>query len=588
MLPRLRDVSRVAVALYPFVVSMAERRRLTDVARGAAPADLYVRGGTLLNVYTGELYPANVATQGERIAYVGVRDEMVGPRTRVVDATGRVLVPGYIDPHVHPATLTTPSALARFVLPLGTTAVVADTLQFWELGGLAAFRAVADALVRAPLRFYWMVRPHAQSRSPGEWRRFGLATLAKAFAHPRTIAVGEVTRWPDAWRGDPELLRRLGLARGARVEGHTAGASGEKIAAIAAAGFTSDHEPITAQEVLDRARQGIAVMLRESSLRPDLVGLLDALKTAPALASRLMLTSDGSMPAFLRTHGFVDHLIRIALERGVAPIAAYRMATLNPATYYGLDVDLGGIAPGRYADICLLADLAEPRPSTVIARGRVIATNGRLIGRVAEPPWRRIFRTPEARLAVRWRARPEDFELPRRARYPVIQLVSAVISRLQERPLQPGDLHAALLDRAGRWVAPGVVAGFAERLDGFATTTSTDFNILALGRRPEAIARAVNRLLELHGGIVLVDGERIVYEMALPLGGIMTRRSVDDAARSEDELRRLLVERGYAHHEPLYSLFFMAADFLPTVRLSPRGVWDVKRSRVLLPSRRRR
>jgi len=569
-------------------VTIAERRRLTDVARGDVPADLYVRGGTLLNVYTGELYPANVATRGERIGYVGVRDEMVGPRTRVVDATGRVLVPGYIDPHVHPATLTTPSALARFVLPLGTTAVVADTLQFWELGGLRAFQTVADALLTAPLRFYWMIRPHAQSRAPDEWRRFGLKTLAKALAHPRTVAIGEVTRWPDAWRGDPELLRRLGLARGARVEGHTAGASGEKIPAIAAAGFTSDHEPITAQEVLDRARQGIALMLRESSLRPDLAGLLDVLKTAPALASRLMLTNDGSMPAFVRTHGFVDHLIRIALERGVAPIDAYRMATLNPATYYGLDADLGGVAPGRYADLCVLDDLAEPRPSTVIARGKVIATGGQLVGRVTEPSWRRVFRSPEARLAVRWRARPDDFELPRRARYPVIQLVSAVISRLQERPLEPGDLHAALLDRGGRWVAPGVVAGFADRLDGFATTTSTDFNILALGRRPEVMARAVNRLLDLHGGIVLVEGERIVYELALPLGGIMTRGTVDEAARSEDELRRQLFERGYSYHEPLYSLFFLAADFLPTVRLSPRGVWDVKRGRVLLPSRRRR
>ncbi|MGH7344097.1 MAG: adenine deaminase C-terminal domain-containing protein, partial [Candidatus Rokuibacteriota bacterium] len=112
-------------------MTIAERRRLTDVARGAAPADLYVRGGTLLNVYTGELYRANVATRGERIAYVGTRDEMVGARTRVVDATGRVLVPGYIDPHVHPANLTTPAALARFVLPLGTTTMVADSLQFW-------------------------------------------------------------------------------------------------------------------------------------------------------------------------------------------------------------------------------------------------------------------------------------------------------------------------------------------------------------------------------------------------------------------------------------------------------------------------
>src|SRR5262249_8122451 len=198
-------------------------------------------------------------------------------------------------------------------------------------------------------------------------------------------------------------------------------------------------------------------------------------------------------------HGFIDHLIRVALERGVTPIDAYRMATLNPATYYGLDADLGGIAPGRYADICLLDDLAGPPPATRLARGPVIATGGRMLGRVAEPPWRRAFRSPEARLTVSWRARPDDFELPRRARYPVIQLVSAVISRLQERPIEPGDLRAALLDRGGRWVAPGVVAGFADRIDGFATTTSTDFNILALGRRPEAMARAVNRLLDLHG-----------------------------------------------------------------------------------------
>jgi len=568
-------------------VTIAERRRLTDVARGASPADLYVHGASLLNVYTGEIYPAAVAIKGERIAYVGSRDDMVGPRTRMVDATGQVLVPGYIDPHVHPATLTTPAALARFILPLGTTTVVADTLQFWELGGFATFRAAADALLASPLRFYWMLRPHAQSRAPGEWRRFEPRTLARAMAHPRVLAIGEVTRWPDAWRGDSELLRRLALARGKRVEGHTAGASADKIAAIAAAGFTSDHEPITAAEVLDRARQGIAVMLRESSLRPDLSGLLDALKTAPALASRLMLTCDGSMPAFIRTHGFVDHLIRVALECGVAPLDAYRMATLNPATYYGLDADLGGVAPGRYADICLLEDLAAPRPLTVIARGKVIAAGGRLLGRVPEPPWRRIFTSAAARLAAGWRVYPDDFALPARPRYPVISLSSAVITRLEERAMAPGDLHAALIDRGGRWIAPGVVARFAELLDGFAATISTDFNILALGRRPAAMARAVNRLLELHGGIVLVEGERVVWELPLPLGGIMTTGSLEEVAGREDELRRLLGERGYAHHEPLYTLFFLAADFLPVVRLSPRGVWDVKQGRILLPARRR-
>src|SRR5438128_11587970 len=276
---------------------------------------------------------------------------MVGPRTTVLDATDKVLVPGYLDPHVHPAHVTTPSALAPFLLPRGTASVLADTLQLLELGGVRAFLRVADALTGAPLKFYWMIRPHAQSRTADEARRFPFRDLVKALAHPRAVAIGEVTRWPDAWSGSRDLLRRLAQAppRLPRVEGHTAGASGEKMAAIAAAGFTSDHEPITAPQVLERARQGISVMLRESSLRPDLAGLLDALKAAPALVSRLMLTCDGSMPAFILANGFMDHALRLALDRGVPPIDAYRMATLNAATYYGLDADLGAVAPGRYA-----------------------------------------------------------------------------------------------------------------------------------------------------------------------------------------------------------------------------------------------
>jgi adenine deaminase len=577
------------MASVPARLTVAARRRLTDVARGEAPADLYLRGGTLLNVYTGELYPANVAVAGARIAYVGARENMVGPRTTVIDAAGRVLCPGYIDPHVHPGHMITPSALARHVLPLGTTTLVADTLQFWELGGVRGFLAVADALSRSPLKFYWMIRVHAQSRTLDERRRFPLRDLARALDHPWTVAAGEVTRWPDVHAGDPDLLRRLDLAhaRGHRVEGHTAGAAADKIAAIAAGGLTSDHEPITAREALDRARQGIGVMLRESSLRPDLHGLLDALKEAPGLASRAMLTADGSMPAFIRERGFVDHLVRVALDRGVPPVDAYRMVTLNPATYFGRDADVGGIAPGRFADICVLPDLTEPRPEIVIASGRLAARDGRVLLGVPEPPWRRVFVSSGSRLSARWRARAEDFRLPARARYPVIRLVSTVITKLEERPLADGDLHAALIDRDGRWVAPGVVAGFADRLDGMASTMSTDFNILVLGRRPEAMARAVNRLLALRGGVVIVDGDDVACEVPLPLGGIMTRLSLDGAAALEREMHDALAARGYPYHDPLFTMLFLSADFLPAARLTPRGVWDVKRGRVLLERRSR-
>jgi adenine deaminase len=224
----------------------------------------------------------------------------------------------------------------------------------------------------------------------------------------------------------------------------------------------------------------------------------------------------------------------------------------------------------------------------VVARGQVAADHGRVLVDVPEPVWSRVFTSPHARLAARWQARAGDFALPPRATYPVIRLVSAVITKLEERAPGPDDLHAALVDRGGRWVAPALIAGFADRLHGLAATTTTDFNILVVGRNPRAMARAVNRLKEIHGGVVIIEGDAVVYELPLPLGGIMTRGSMLDAARWEQELRARLMERGYAHHDPLFTMLFLAADFLPAVRLSPRGVWDVKRARVLLPRRARR
>ena len=562
-----------------------ERAALVAVARGDAVADCVVRGGLLLNVYTGECYPASVAIKGERIAYVGARDDMVGPRTEVIDATGRTLVPGYIEPHAHPWNLGTPAVLARHVLPLGTTTIFADNLLIYALAGVTGFERTVAALARGPVKFYWMVRPHGQFRALDEGARFPVAALARMLDNPWAAAVGEVTRWTDLVAGRPELLERLALghARGKRIEGHTAGASAERVAVLAAAGLTSDHEPITAQEALDRARQGIALMLRQSSLRPDLRGLLAPFVKAGALG-RIMLTTDGSTPAFVAEHGFVDGLVRIAMEEGVPPIEAYRMVTLNPATYYGKDADLGGIAPGRFADILLLEDLTEPRPRAVIARGRLLARDGRLLTGVPEPPWREIFTPRVTRFDRPWRLTPEDFALPP-GPLPAMRLVSTVITALEERPFAPGDLHAALVDRRGAWITVTALAGFATEVDGLAATLSTDYQIVAVGRSREALARAVNRVVAVKGGIVLVEGERVIFELRLPVGGLMSTRPLPELAAKERELKALLAARGYPFHDPIFTLYFMVADFLPVVRLSSRGVWDVKRGRVLAPSR---
>jgi adenine deaminase len=495
-------------------------------------------------------------------------------------------LPGYLEPHAHPWNLVSPAALARHVLPLGTTTLFADNLPLSWLGGVAGFEAAVRALARGPLRWYWLVRPHGQSRGAGEARRFPLRAVARMLDNPWTAAAGEITRWPEVAAGRRDLLQRLALAvlRGKRVEGHTAGARAERVAALAAAGISSDHEPITAAEALERARQGIALMLRESSLRPDLRALLRPFVGGPALG-RLMLTTDGSTPAHVARHGFVDHLVRLALAEGVPPVDAYRMVTLNPAAYYGKDADLGSLAPGRYADVLLLEDLAEPRPRAVLARGRLAARDGRLLAAVPEPPWPRVFPRAAA-IRARWRAAAEDFALPP-GPLPVIRLESAVITRLEARPAAAGDLTAALLDRHGRWITTTTLAGFAPRLDGLAASVSTDFNLLALGRRPAAVAAAVDRLLALGGGIVLVEGTRPVFELPLPVAGLMSTEPLAAAARREERLAALLAARGHPFHAPLFTLVFLAADFLPAVRLTARGVWDVRGGRVLRPARRR-
>jgi adenine deaminase len=327
-------------------------------------------------------------------------------------------------------------------------------------------------------------------------------------------------------------------------------------------------------------------MLRQSSLRPDLRALVEPFAKSGDLR-RLMLTSDGSTAAFIAENGFVDHLLRIAMEQGVSPVEAYRMATLNPASYYGRDADLGGIAPGRYADINLLVDLEEPRPAAVIARGRLAAEGGMLRAPMPEPDWSRIFTPAATRFDRRWRLTAEDLVLPP-GPLPVIRLLSAVITALEERPMRSGDLHLALVDRRGGWIATTAVAGLSTDLDGLAATLSADYEVLAAGRSREAVARAVNRLLERRGGVVVVDADRIAFELPLPVGGLMSRRPLAEVARAERELRALLVARGYPWHDPLFTLMFLTADFLPSVRLSSRGVWDVKRGRVLRPGRRLR
>ena len=573
-----------------------EHLRLIETARGARPADLLVRGGTIANVYSGELHGGDVAITRGRVAYVGEGDRVVvGPETRIVDAEGMIVAPGYIEAHFHPWVLYNPVSLVEGVLPLGTTTIVADNLFFFMQIGPGGFAKMADDLRALPLLYLWMARLASQAKFEGEEEMFALGRVEPLLRREDVIGTSEVTRWPALAAGEPVLISgiRAAKALGKIVDGHTGGASESRLQPVAAAGIDADHEAITKGEVLNRLRLGIWTMLRNSSLRPDLPELLRAVTEDGVSTQRLIMTTDGPAPEFVTGHGLVDGMLRVAVENGVPPMQALQMVTINPATLFRIDGQVGGLGIGRRADILLLPDLASFRPQTVITRGRVVAEGGELRAPLPEIDWGAYGSRPGFDPGLDL-ADPEIY--PQRAsgaETPIIHLRSAVISERRDSRVENGSvpqleeggtLHAALVDREGAWISRSLVSGFAADLDGLASTYNTTTQLLVLGRNPASMALAARRVGELGGGIAIFEGKELVFELGLPIAGMMSDLSFAEIVEHNRRLSKAVAEAGYEHHDILYTLLFLTCDFLPALRLTPLGLLDVKSSRILAPA----
>ena len=521
-------------------------------------------GGTVADVYTGTWVQANVAIEDGRIVYVGPDSH-----GEEIDVSGKLIAPGYIEPHTHPWCLYSPASLLEVAVPDGTTTLVYDNLFFYLSHGVDGLRSIVEQMNAAPAHVKWVARISPQSAYDDEAERFAIETIAPLFDWPEVVASGEITNWMSVVRGEPRVAAGIAAAKAARrrVEGHNAGASYRRLNELSAAGISSDHEAITGAEALSRLRLGMWTMLRQSSLRPDLEPLLRELLPVLDSARRLMFTTDGAVPSFYAERGVIGGCLRIATELGVDPMRALQMATIDPATFLGLDEELGGIAPGRRATLLVLPELGEWRPEQVFVDGVLVARDGAL---VAPAP------------VIAWPAGPPlvapdaSAFAPLTGVQPVAHYESAVINRRQDRDAD-GLLQAALVARDGSWITKGVVDNFLGDVAGFATTATTSLELLVLGRDPAAMARAAARVAELGGGFAFDGG----WSAPLEIDGLIAAGGYDRALAIERELSAQMQAHGYPFHDPLYSLLFASGDFLPELRLTPRGVLEVKTRTVL-------
>ncbi|MDD3846793.1 MAG: adenine deaminase C-terminal domain-containing protein [Syntrophorhabdaceae bacterium] len=562
-------------------------------------ADLFLKGGTIINVYSGELLAGNIAAKNGKIVYVGPSEHYIGGGTKVLELKGKTIAPGYIEPHFHPWDVYNPISIGQEACRRGTTTVFCDDLIFYIAMGPRLFEEFMDAFCDMPIKYYWSLRTAPQSPMRDEKEVFSVGNLVSVLENPRIQSIGEITRWMELIKGNSEISRVIARTKELkkRVDGHTAGARYDKLNRLALAGMESCHESINGQNVLDRLRLGFYVMLRESSLRPDLSLLLKTVTRHRVLTDRLLLTTDGSMPEYYHTHGVTDHLIRIALKEGIDPINAYRMVTINPAVYFGFDHKIGGIAPGRDADMVILGDIHEPTPEMVISNGRIVSEKGKLVEPFPQIDWETYF--PRASFSKRdWKADKDLFRIPvteGSALFPVIELTNPAITHTNwvDLPSRNGFLEfdtsrylmVAMISRDGDWITMGLLEGFGSGVEALVSSYNTAAQILVIGTNPEAMSAAVNRVLEIKGGIVIFDKGRLCYELALPIGGVMSEKDLPELAKKEREFQSILFSRGYPHHDPMYTLVFLPNDFLPEVRVNYRGIIDVKNNKVLWPRR---
>ena len=578
-------------------------RTLVDVAMGREKADLVVRNGQWVCVQSGEILPAtDIAVSGERIAYVGEdASHTIGDQTRVIDAKGRYLVPGLLDAHMHVESgMVTITEFVRAVAPRGTTGIFIDPHELANVFGLKGVQLMAQEAESQPIHV-WVQMPSCVPSAPGletSGASIGPEDVEEAMQWKTIIGLGEMMNFPGVYSGDEKMHQIMATARAAGkvIGGHYASPDlGLPFHGYVAGGAEDDHEGTRKEDAVARVRQGMKSMLRYGSGWLDVEAQIKAI-TEDGLDSRnFILCTDDSHSETLVNEGHMDRVLRHTIGLGVDPMMAIQMATINTAEHFGLDREIGQIAPGRFADVLLVSDLNNFQADLVIAKGKILAESGRLV--IDLPPY--IY--PEWAIRSVNLKKPltaDDFRLSVNASLASGEVTAHVIGIVEGQAptrhlqipvkaengeiqvdLEKDLLKIALVERhqATGGVVVGLVSGFG--LSGkcaIGTTVAHDsHHMIVVGTDEEHMALAANKLAEMNGGQVVVKEGKVIGQVALPIAGLMSNKRADTVAEEAATVLAGFRTCGCTISNPNMQLSLLALVVIPSLRISDLGLVDV-------------
>jgi adenine deaminase len=558
------------------------RRRWVAIARGDEPADLVLAGGQVLSVFTGEVFRADVAIADDRIVGLGEYDGV-----ERIDISGKIVIPGFIDGHCHiESSKLNVDEFARAIVPRGTTSVVVDPHELANVLGTRGIEFVLHASEGLPLGVYVMV-PSCVPASPFETAAGPLyaADFADLLRHERVIGIAEMMNYPAAIAGDPDVMARMAMTGYRHVDGHAPGVTGHELNAYIVSGPTTDHECTTLEEAMEKRRLGMWVMLREASMIRNLVDLLPMV-LEHGTENCLFVTDDREAQTLL-AEGHMNSMVRLAVQHGLSPADAVKLASLNVARCHGLP-SLGAVAPGYVADVQVIPDLESFEPDLVLKAGRVVARDGVAIPFVAPPVPRGVIGS------VRLGALPGNaLRIPfsGESTINVVGLVpDQVVTRAErfEPCVLGGEIVAdpardlaklAVIERHHATGAAGVgfVRGFGLREGAFAATVAHDaHNVVIAGMNDADMLTAARRLEALGGGLVVVSDGVVLGELPLEIAGLMSVRDARTVVEAIDVMESSLRDLGVSLPTPFMYLGFLALSVIPEMRVTDQGIVDVR------------